>query len=549
MESQIQNEKPRLVSTGQGFSFLNTVEYKGRLLYSKYNPTRAVESVIEKTDILPGTLVVLYSPLLWYGLKKLISKIPEGCKIIAIEADSALEKIAREKLTETGFSDKVKLFNLNNATIIEKEIKSFLSTGNLKRSIRIDFSAGVQFSKELYDYTALAIQDIIGTFWKNRITLSKFGRLFSKNLVSNLKKLPSSFLLEDVEKTVGKPVLVLGAGEGLDTINWKKTDPKAFFIIAVDAALSPLLDRGIIPDAIVGMESQMAIQKAYTGTSEKLKGSGITFFADLSSRYEIVDQMEKENARIVFFASRYADGKFFDSLVEDGILRSFVPPMGSVGLAAFYIALRLRKNESVEIYTAGLDFSYSVGFTHAKATMAHKSRLSETSRLIPVENIDAAYANGAEWAVSKDGRKIVTTKLLSSYAKQFTSLFKGCRNVYDASKTGIDLSIGKKTTDGISFLPSLSGIIFPEETLQRKERTENFISEEISALEKIKSLLSEGKNSVFYKGINLEEQIKDLLSEREYLYLHFPDGYCYNGGQSFLKRVRAEIDYFLKLLG
>ena len=125
MESQIQNEKPRLVSTGQGFSFLNTVEYKGRLLYSKYNPTRAVESVIEKTDILPGTLVVLYSPLLWYGLKKLISKISEGCKIIAIEADSALEKIAREKLTETGLSDKVKLFNLNNATIIEKEIKSF----------------------------------------------------------------------------------------------------------------------------------------------------------------------------------------------------------------------------------------------------------------------------------------------------------------------------------------------------------------------------------------------------------------------------------------
>lgn len=549
MESQIQNEKPRLVSTGQGFSFLNTVEYKGRLLYSKYNPTRAVESVIEKTDILPGTLVVLYSPLLWYGLKKLISKIPEGCKIIAIEADSALEKIAREKLTETGFSDKVKLFNLNNATIIEKEIKSFLSTGSLKRSIRIDFSAGVQFSKELYDYTALAIQDIIGTFWKNRITLSKFGRLFSKNLVSNLRKLSSSFLVEDIERTVSKPIFVLGAGEGLDTINWKKTNPKAFFIIAVDAALSPLMDRGIIPDAIVGMESQMAIQKAYTGTSEKLKGSGITFFADLSSRYEIVDQMEKENARIVFFASRYADGKFFDSLVEDGILRSFVPPMGSVGLAAFLMALKLRKSESVEIYVAGLDFSYSVGFTHAKNTMAHKGRLQAANRLISIENIDAAYGNGTEWALAKNGRPIVTTKLLSSYAKQFTNLFKDCRNIYDASTTGLDLGLQKKSTDNLKQNPSLSGVIFPAENPDRKNKTEKFLEEEEKALTAARSLLSEGKNSVFYKGINLEEQIKDLLSEREYLYLHFPDGYCYNGGQSFLKRVRAEIDYFLKLLG
>lgn len=549
METQIQNEKPRLVSTGQGFSFLNTVEYKGRLLYSKYNPSRAVESVIEKTDILPGTLVVLYSPLLWYGLEKLVSKLPEECSIIAIEADPELEILAREKLKESVHADKVSLFNLKNASVIEREIKALLSTGTIKRSIRIDFSAGVQFSKELYDYTALAIQDIVGTFWKNRITLAKFGRLFSKNLVSNLKKLSASYLIEDVEKTVERPLLVLGAGEGLDTIDWSKTDRRAFFILAVDAALAPLLSRGIVPDAVVGMESQVAIQKAYTGTEGMLRNSNILFFADLSSRHEIVDQMEQANARTIFFASRYADGRFFDGLAEQGLLKNYILPMGSVGLAAFYIALRLRKSESVEIYAAGLDFSYSIGFTHAKATMAHKGRLANSTRIVPVENMDAAFGQGAEFMASKDGRKIVTTKLLSSYAKQFTNLFKEYRNVYDASETGLDLGLQRKSTETVRYDSSLGGIRFPVEITDRRKKTESFVEEEIRSLKKAKSLLSEGEKSEYYNGEKLEEQIKELLSPREYLYLHFPDGYCYSGCQSFLKRIRAEIDYFLKLLG
>lgn len=44
-----------------------------------------------------------------------------------------------------------------------------------------------------------------------------------------------------------------------------------------------------------------------------------------------------------------------------------------------------------------------------------------------------------------------------------------------------------------------------------------------------------------------EEKLLNLLEQHEYLYLHFPDGYKKpNLSQSFLKRIRAEIDFFLK---
>ena len=42
------------------------------------------------------------------------------------------------------------------------------------------------------------------------------------------------------------------------------------------------------------------------------------------------------------------------------------------------------------------------------------------------------------------------------------------------------------------------------------------------------------------------KKLKAIFIPREYLYLHFPDGYKFSLDLSFLKRVRAEMDFFLK---
>ena len=76
-----------------------------------------------------------------------------------------------------------------------------------------------------------------------------------------------------------------------------------------------------------------------------------------------------------------------------------------------------------------------------------------------------------------------------------------------------------------------------------------YLDEERLALTKIRDLLSSGEKSQFFeKGTGLSAQIENLLSGREYLYLHFPDGYRLSMDQGFLKRVRAEIDFFLKAM-
>lgn len=540
----IQNEKPRLVDISQGFSFLKTIEYKGTFLYSKYNPTKAIETVVDELEILPGTLIVIYCPLLWYGIEKLVAKLPEDCPILALENDDNLEEIAREHLEKLdGIKDKIFFSSLKENRTIEEWIHTLVSTGKIKRSLRIDFSAAVRFDKELYDYTALAIQDMIATFWKNRITMVKMGKLFSKNLIKNLVVLKESPVIEDVEKSITKPILVLGAGEGVDSIQWEKVDRNNFFILAADAALLPLLGRNIVPDAVCGMESQFAIQKAYTGIEDLIGNRPVTFFADLSSRNEIVSKFP---GKTVFFASRYSDGIFFDNLAKKGIIKNWIMPMGSVGLAAVNIALRLRKSQDIEVFTAGLDFSYTPGATHAKGTMAHKARLMACNRIAQIDNIDAAFAQGAAYVPSKNG-KVITTRILHSYAQQFTMFFGKEENLFDASTTGLDLGLPRKTLDEATNTAGTSTLSLEKPEIL-KDKVNSFLEGEKNALEAIKSLLSKGTQSEYYDGKNLEEQLRSLLECREYLYLHFPDGYHLSMDTGFLKRVRAEVDNFLKWL-
>lgn len=526
-------EKPRLVSAGQGFSVLKTVEYKGRFLYSKYNPAKAIEANIDKMQFLSGTLVVICSPLLWYGIEKLKSLLPENCEIIALENDENLFELAMQNN-----SADIPLFKLNEGEKIDLFVRNICKAGSIKRALKIDFSAGVSFSKEKFDFTVNAINEIIATFWKNRITLVKFGRLFSKNFLRNIARLEYSKTLEDVAKTVSKPLLVLGAGEGLDSLPYSSFSPSDFFIIAVDAALSPLLARNITPDAVVTMESQLAIEKTFLGAKNKK----ILLFADLCARPEATKIL---GGNIIWFATKYADGIFFDNLKKENVIKNFIEPMGSVGLAATYIALKLRSSSSVPVFVAGLDFSYSIGTTHAKGTMALKQHFINSKRLLSIENYDASFSMAAQTVISKNGKKICSTKILLQYAKQFSMMFKNEKNLFDCSRTGINLGIPQ------SSLFTIKGNL-QKEKCESHKNVSSFCEKEKRKLEELRSLLSDGENSPFRNNlpekISLSEQIKKIAEEREYLFLHFPDGYAFKMEQSFLKRIRAETDFFIKQL-
>ena len=654
--------KPCLLECRQGLSVLKSVTYRGKALYSKYAPDKAVKALVEKQTLLDSSVFLLESPALWYGAKELLEKISDTSIMCAFEADRELFAFSKDILKEKDFANKIHFFSPDSLDAFDAFLRKEVEEKSLKRIIPLDFSAGVNFERPLYQKVNLACQEIVERFWKNRITLQKFGRLYSKNFFLNLPKLIYSDELKNLAGSVKKNIILFGAGESLEKIfSFEKKDDlikkinSDFFVIAVDAALPALFDMGIKVDAAVLMEGQAAITKAFIGSKNKVP----FLIQDMCSRPDIASLI---NARPLLYLSKYAKASFLESAVEELSFTSIFPPLGSVGLMALEAALLL-KESSKKIFIFGLDFSYSLGKTHANGCPAHKNQLLKTNRLCPLENYDASFSSLC--INDKGENKIYTNQALLSYAKlsasygknekykneifeiEGFSLQKGFAafsldDLMNVEEGVVSKEITWPSKDGALFTkeitcppkegamftkevvcsskdcamftkeavcsskegamftkevtcsskegamftkeitwpskdagtftnagPSKDGAMFTKEITPStkdaatftnagpskephpfflKEKTKSYLENEVAALKIARDLLSKGKDSAFFnKEVSLESQIENLLSKREYLFLHFPDGNKFKNEKSFLKRIRAELDYFIKI--
>lgn len=540
------DEKPCLVETGRGFSVL----YKNRFLYSRYDPSKNILAAVASLNILPGTLILACSPCLGLGLSELSAKLPENCLILGCECDGELYTFAQEHIVRPRNFSLLSPSELsalpvllNKRAVVLGDGTELPPQGTLRRVIRVDFSAGTQFAPQYYQALSRASEDAVGRFWKNRITLVKLGRKYSRNLFRNLSRLPDSAPFEQFVHTITKPVLVLGAGESMeDTARKLAPCRNTMYIAAADAALPSLLALGVVPDAVVCEEAQSAIAPAFLGA----QGKNTHIFAGITS-WPAVHDFVGGKEKISYFATKYDDTLFFERLSGGHILPPVIPPLGSVGLTAVYLALLFRSDDSVPVFVSGLDFSYSPGCTHARGTPARTARLCAGNRTVPAANYDAAFGFGSSAAACKNGGTVYTTPVLLSYAQTFSGLFHAEKNVFDAGTTGIALGLEHRD---VSCVFEKSGSAqcaaeasVPHTDTDRQRLITHFYDAEEKALCELRDILSHGQHM---NETERNERITKLLTAREYLFLHFPDGYRLSLSPSFLKRVRAETDFFLK---
>ena len=535
MEDKL-NQKPCVVQkieTPQGFS----VSYKDHLLYSKYNPKKNIIAAVEKLQLLPDTIFLCNSPLLGYGLTELVQKLPENCLIILCEADADLFSFSESEGIFSQSDSRIIICQPKDLSDLPFVIYDLVAKDLYKRVIRFDLSAGTQFHQDFYTKLYTACSDSLMTFWKNRITLTRFGRRYSKNLFENLHYLSESKPITDYFNKIEKPIIVFGAGQSTETfIRTHKISSDKYFILCADTALQPLLKHEINPDGVFIEEAQSVITKAFIGIPKD-----IHIFAGLSSIPNLAHKFGPEN--ISYFFTEYTKAGFIDNLKSKSFMPPANKPFGSVGLTTVYYALQFRKNEDVPVYVTGLDFSYSIGVTHTKGALAHILRLINTNRLQSIENYTAAFGTGCEKILDKNQKIFITTPTLKSYADMFNSFFSSEKNLFDASESGIPLELPRATPQATE--SRNTGLQFTQFNESQKNEIKQYLDNERKSLEYLKDLLT-GKTSL--SGDELTQEIKAVAEHREYLYLHFADGSKFSMNQSFLNRIRTEIDFFLKYL-
>ena len=541
-----------------------TILYHGKTLLSRIDPVSHGERLGAGIPVRERTLYFCPSPLYGYGLSILLEKLDaelhtKNSAVLCVEADEKLLKISERALgkIETqgeGFC-RLSLIRASRPDQVCAFMRETWGERVFRRIEPIRIGGGWQLFPKLYGDIETALRRELALEWGNAITLISLGRLYARNLIRNLALLPAS---EDISSLNfgNSPILVLGAGPSMDSLLDELSalsgkgglDQKRFRIICVDTCLPALHERSVLPDLVVILESQHWNLKDFRGA----RGRKINAALDMSA---LPASARVLSGKRFFFATPWTEMKLFERLVKAGILPEIYAPLGSVGLSAVAIAL---KATSGPVVIGGMDFSFSIDSYHARSTPGHTDQMIRQNRLRGTINAAAAFREGTFTAASKTGEPVKCDPAMRKYRDIFAQVFGRDNRLVDTA--GLGLSLGLKT---VSFAEAFSILnddravnaqtgspVFPAlrqiPAVFSKENIGAFIRNEIEILKQLRDMLS---GDAALEPARLEE----LLDTADYLWAHFPE--CAGAGGrrpagtdlGFLKRVRAEMEPFLKL--
>ncbi len=514
-----------------------SLSYKGKTLLSNVDPIAFADKVAGNVSITSRTLYICPSPLLGYGLDTLLDRIGQDSAVLCIETDSVLFNLARETIPSATLADGRVGFVLAGSTA---EICSYVRRRFGPRSFRkttpVRLNGGYSLSPDFYENAASALSDLISLEWRNAMTLVKLGRRYALNAVRNLGLLPSTFPASAL-RYGDAPVLVLGAGPSLDSIEALLRKRERFRIVCVDTALIPLAERGVRPDLIVALEAQHWNLRDFVGVSRL----GCDLAMDLTA---LPCGAHALGGRRFLFSVAWTPLRFLERLEDAELRPPPSPPLGSVGLTAVDIALSLGTGP---VFVAGLDFAYGIGTYHARSAPSRLTSLSATNRLLPLIDPAPAFRSGSTKEPDKSGRTVFSDPALRGYRSLFEREFNAQRRLFDIGDSGLDLGLPRVSPDDAESAFSERAFTEPPAeigpTIADPTKVIAFIQAELRKLEAVRAHL---------KGLRSNEDIESLLSECDYLWSHFPECAGTEGQRppasdtAFVKRVRAEVDVFMK---
>lgn len=517
------------------------------------DPAAQSERVIAAAHKVPRTLYFCPSPLYGYGLVSFLEMMSADSVFLCVEADERLMNFTLgEIFPELLLHPRFRLVSTKDPQALCTYIKNEWGARAFRRVETIRISGGWQLSPEIYEALLKAIQRDIAIDWGNAATLMNLGRRYALNFIRNLPLLSSSPSAEFISFGE-KPLLVLGAGPSLDEVlesfpaHFAEKEHRPFGIIAVDTALSALKARNIQPDLAAALEAQHWNLRDFIGLGDWR----IPLAMDLSALPALSGQWENQ---LFLFMTPWTELSIFQRLKDSGFFPLSMPPLGSVGLTAALLALKV---SSGTVISAGLDFSFTFDAFHAKETPSWRDLRRKHNRFNSIIPLSAVFRRGVSKSAAKNASLVFTDTSLQHYRDLFEQEFAAETRLIDINSSGLPLGIKtvtfqeamyllseKHTGEKTDFSASISSI--HEKNGERLARITQFIREEHQSLAALRSMLTGEKKSA-------PDEWEDLLYRCNYLWAHFPD-YAGTSGKrpavndlSFLKRVRTEIEPFLKL--
>jgi hypothetical protein len=535
-----------------------SIVYKNKTLLSTIDPIAQAERAVAGSGRLGRTLYFCPSPLLGYGLDTLLARSGAGSAILCVETDPVLLALSQSSQsvidTKLLSHPRFALTGISGGAELCSFVREKWGARVFRRVEPVRLSGGWQLDSSAYERLAALLQKDIALEWGNAMTLVKLGRRFIRNALRNLALLSRSRPITGMSFG-SRPVLVLGAGPSLDAVLdglerrglFSGERRGRFALVCVDTCLSVLRERRIVPDLTVILESQFWNQRDFIGSRNACFPAAL----DLSAYPSTAEIL---GGPVFFFFTPWTTLRIFDRLQAADLLPGALPPLGSVGLSAVELARRLSTGPLI---TAGIDFSFTPDHTHARSSPSHLALLAAQSRFTGLFNAPALTRQGVFNTVSKSGAPVKSDPAMRTYRNLFEREFSADRRIRDIEGSGLSLGLATvnleeaaallaegpaaETAGGLRTVTDRSGAFIPPAFIDTP-----FIDGEIALLEELRAILTGSSGPA-------STRLETLLDETDYLWAHFPDCAGTDGRRpsgtdiAFLKRVRAEIDPFIKL--
>ncbi|MDR1625294.1 MAG: DUF115 domain-containing protein [Spirochaetia bacterium] len=413
---------------------------EGPVLYSGDKPlqhpqhpkTRADETA-RRENIQGQTLVLVPSPLFGYGLGALLENLPKESRVLCVEHDEGLMAASLLHFPPALMRDP-RLAFVRAADVWQARGFAARHFGAhlFRRVAMVPLTRGYSLFPGFYRELSAALLDMVQTYWRNRMTSLHMGRLWIANLFANLAQLPSCFSLEDL--TFARPLVLAAAGESLERhLGFLASRRAEFSLACVDTALPVLCAAGLNPDLIIIAEAQFANIYDFAG----LQNWNIPIAADLCSYPGI---LRRFGGPRYLFVSRFADLGWFSREDVRAVLPPLIPPLGSVGVMALYLACRAAA-EACPVFLAGMDLRYPAGKPHARGSPSHTLLLARQGRLSFPRHLASWYGRPREKAPLARGGTVSADAVLASYRNPLARIAQGRKNIFALEGEGLDLGV------------------------------------------------------------------------------------------------------------
>ncbi len=250
------------------------------------------------------------------------------------------------------------------------------------------------------------IRDIARRNRTNYNTMDTFSEVVAKNILGNMMHLDKAYKTTQLVEVIPRdiPGIVVAAGPSLNkNIDELKKAKGRAFIIAVDTAIKPLLDKGIIPDMFVIVDGEKPLYLV-----EREEARKIPMLYTLVASNEVLDY--HTGMKFGFNEGfRYAEKIY--ARVRNKVPFGLLPGGGSVATFAFAL---LHKIGIKHIILVGQDLALTGNKTHADGTFHEKMEELDTSNCIMVEG------NYEE--------KVPTRLDFLNYLEWYDNYVEGCKN-------------------------------------------------------------------------------------------------------------------------